>query len=112
MKITWYTIAGALIGLLFTKACCAYEGQPDDYMAAVTYCGIPGTTSPTTKGWLDYGLCDHGQLARLVTIKTITEKSIKITYKLVNLENRIYNRTETGLDCNFSVYKCTVEAFK
>ena len=102
-----------IFAILLLASVALADNEPDDYLGAVTYCGIPGTNSPTSKGWLDYGLCDHGQLSRLVIVKTIKSKNgVRLTYELQRLENRIYNRAETGLDCNFSVNNCNVEAFK
>ena len=107
------TRTAIIFAILLLASVALADNEPDDYLRAVTYCGIPGSSSPTAKGWFDYGLCDHGQLARLVPTKTVkSNKGIKLTYELIPLENRIYNRTETGLDCNFSVTNCEVEAFK
>ena len=75
-----------IFAILLLASVALADNEPSEYLRAVTYCGIPGSNSPTAKGWFDYGLCDHGQLARLVSIKTVTAKKVSLRYELVPLE--------------------------
>lgn len=96
------TIIGALIGMLFFSQCCKAaipEGQ------TVVLCGQDAAEYPLKSGWQDFAYCEN---FHLIMVKELKVKG-KIKYERFPLENRIYHRDETGLPCDFSVYKCEVE---
>lgn len=98
-------IIGWLIGTLFFYQCCKAaipEGQ------TVVLCGQDAAQYPLKSGWQDFAYCEDFHLIMVKELKVNNQ----MKYKRFQLENRIYHRDETGLPCDFSVYKCVVEHYQ